>query len=192
VAAEFERHGAGVVDTDRIARALVAPGGAARAPILEAFGPQYLGADGEIDRRALREHVFYDAEARTQIESILHPMIRAEVERALSCVSTAYALLVVPLLVEHVGAYRPLFDRVLVVDCPAGLQLRRLMARDGIDDALAQRMLAAQSGRDERMRLADDVIDNGEGGADHIPARVAQLHAEYLKLAMIGREDALP
>ncbi len=191
MAAEFEGRGVSVVDADHIARRLVEPGGAARTAIVAAFGQACLGPEGELDRRALRERVFADEESRVRIEAILHPLIRAEAERALSSVSTAYALLVVPLLVEHVGEYRPLFDRVLVVDCPAGLQLRRLMVRDGIDDALARRMLAAQSGRDERLRLADDVIDNGEGGADRIPARVAQLHAEYLKLAIIGR-DALP
>lgn len=182
VAEAFACLGVDVIDTDALARALIEPGGAARAAVIAEFGALCLRPDGTIDRRALRAHVFVNAEARARLESILHPAIRTAAERALTAATSPYALLVVPLLVEHFEVYRPLFDRVLVVDCPPEIQHQRLLARDGIDAQFAQRMLAAQAERALRLRRADDVLDNTDA-LETIPAKVSRLHARYLALA---------
>jgi dephospho-CoA kinase len=181
VAALFSELGAAVIDTDLIARALVAPGQAALAEIRAAFGDTVIASDGTLDRAALRRAVFADAAARRRLEAILHPRIRREVEDALLAVRAPYALVVIPLLVET-GGYRELLDRVLVVDCPEAMQLARVMARSALTRDEAAAILAVQAGRLERLAVADDVIENS-GAADALPPLVAALHRKYLELS---------
>ncbi len=185
VAAVFARLGAAVIDTDAIARELTGPQGAALPAIIAAFGPGCLNAAGALDRAAMRARVFQDAQARRRIEAILHPLIRARVGEQLATVQAPYAVLVVPLLVEAWADYRPLVDRVLVVDCEEAEQIRRVMERDGIDADLARRMLAAQASRAQRLALADDVIDN-RGDPRALPRQVEALHSRYLELAAVA------
>ena len=182
VAAVFARLGAAVIDTDAIARELTGPQGAALTAIIAAFGPGCLNAAGALDRAAMRARVFQDAQARRRLEAILHPLIRARVGEQLATVQVPYAVLVVPLLVETWADYRHLVDRVLVVDCEEAEQIRRVMERDGIDADLAQRMLAAQASRAQRLALADDVIDN-RGDPRALARQVEALHNRYLELA---------
>ncbi len=172
--------GATIIDTDVIARDVVAPGEAGLAAVADAFGAGILGADGTLDRARLRKLVFADPAKRRQLEAILHPLIRARALAAAAAATGPYAVFVVPLLVET--DFRALVDRVLVVDCDPQTQIDRLTARDGIPVAEAQRMLAAQAGRDERLAAADDLIDNN-GNRDALRATVAALHAHYLELA---------
>ncbi len=181
VAALFSGLGVEVVDTDLIARELTAPDGAAMRAISQSFGDEYLLADGSLDRRRMREAVFNDPEARARLEAILHPRIRASARQRLHESSAPYVLLVVPLLVES-GSYHELADRVLVVDCDPGQQIERVVRRDGVTEAMANAMLAAQVGREQRLALADDVIDNRGDVAD-IEAEVLRLHEVYLRLA---------
>jgi dephospho-CoA kinase len=190
VAVRFAQLGAEVVDTDQIARALTGPSGAALPAIVQAFGSRCIGPDGGLDRAAMRVLVFADADARRRLEAILHPLILERVRERLSRCRAPYVVLVVPLLVEVWQDYRELVDRVLVVDCDEALQLRRVMLRDGIDEALARAMLAAQAGRQARLALADDVLDNG-GELDDLARRVRALHDRYLQLAKT-RRDSLP
>lgn len=190
VAAVFARLGAAVIDTDVIAHELTGPQGPALAAIVAAFGAGCLGADGGLDRAAMRALVFHDVQARRRLEAILHPMIRDQVRARLAAVQAPYAVLVVPLLVEAWADYRPLVDRVLVVDCEEAEQLRRVMARDGIDADLARRMLSAQAARARRLVLADDVIDN-RGDLAELARQVEALHGRYLDLAAL-RSDRLP
>ena len=124
-AARLAALGAGVVDTDRVAHALTAPGGAAMPALAAAFGPEIVQADGAMDRAAMRARVFADPQARQQLEAILHPMIRVQTEAELATCPGDYLVLVVPLLVET-GTYLPLADRVLVVDCPVDTQRQRV------------------------------------------------------------------
>lgn len=187
---QFARLGAEIIDTDQIARELTGPHGVALPAIVEAFGNSYMAADGSLDRVAMRRCVFADAEARRRLEAILHPLILEVVRERLSHSHAPYVVLVVPLLVEVWEDYRDLVDRVLVVDCDAALQLRRVMARDGIEEKLARAMLAAQSSRADRLDLADDVLDN-RAGWDELARQVETLHAQYLKLAKAHR-DSLP
>ena len=180
VADMFAHLGAVVIDTDQIAREVVMPGQPALGEIEAAFGPELLTADGTLDRRRMRELVFSEPERRHRLESILHPRIRARTLDIAQQADGPYQLLVVPLLLET--GFGDLVDRVLVVDCPEHEQRQRLLQRDGEDPAQAERMMAAQTSRQARLAVADDVIDNG-GPIDATRAQVEKLHRYYLQLA---------
>ncbi len=176
VANFFAELGAGVVDTDVIAREVVAPGEPGLANVRAEFGPGVISESGVLDRRALREVVFADPEKRSKLEAILHPLIRARTLEQLADLEAPYALVVVPLLLET--GFGALVDRVAVVDCPRGVQLERLVARDGISTAEAEAMLSAQADRETRLAHADDLIDNS-AGLESTRQRVQELHAQY-------------
>lgn len=177
----FAALGVPVIDTDVLARDLTAPGGAALDAIRAAFGSTVMQADGSLDRAALRRRVFADAGARRQLEAILHPRIRQEVELKLAALAGSYAFVVIPLLVET-GGYRDLLNRVLVVDCPEELQIARVVARSGLTPDEVKAILAAQASRAERLAAADDVIVNA-ASPDSLPAQVVTLHQHYQLLA---------
>ncbi|NTV95081.1 MAG: dephospho-CoA kinase [Thiobacillus sp.] len=181
VARLFADLGAEVIDTDVVARQLTAPGGQAMAPIRAAFGAGYVAADGSLERPRMRATVFADPEARRRLEAILHPMIRDKVAAALAGSTAPYVLLVVPLYLET-AAYGELADRVLVVDCAPAQQVARVARRDGLSEAMAAAMMAAQASREARLAEADDVIDNS-GAPDALAARVGVLHEAYLLAA---------
>lgn len=180
VANLFATHGVPVIDTDVIAREVVEPGQPALAAVVDAFGTGVLAADGRLDRPRLRERIFGDAEARRRLEAILHPAIRAEMERQSRAAGGSYQVLVIPLLVE--GGRRDHIDRVLVVDVPEATQIERLVRRDGVSRDQAEAALRAQASRDARLAFADDVIEN-TGDVAALETRVAKLHGEYLRLA---------
>lgn len=182
VACMLAELGAGIVDTDVIARALTGPGGAAMAAIAERFGARVVAPDGALDRAAMRARVFADPAARHDLEAILHPLIRAASLRLCDEVAGSYVVVVVPLLAEHLAAYRPMLDRVAVVDCDPEQQLARTAGRPGIDEAQARAIMAAQAGRAERLAIADDVIANLDG-LGPLRVRVEQLHRDYATLA---------
>jgi dephospho-CoA kinase len=188
VANLFAARGAALIDTDVIAREVVEPGQPALQAVVEAFGPGVLGPDGRLDRRRLRETIFADPAARRRLESILHPAIRAEMERqsraAAMARPDAYQLLVIPLLAE--GGRRDHVDRVLVVDAPEAVQVERLVARDVVTEEQARASLRAQATREARLAIADDVVHN-TGRLDELEAQVAALHARYLALAAAAR-----
>jgi dephospho-CoA kinase len=179
-AEEFARLGATVVDTDVIAHRLTAPGGAAVSAIRRAFGDDAILPSGAMDRERMRERVFADPAARRQLESLLHPMIRAESDREIAAAAGPYVVHVIPLLVES-GNYRARADRVLVVDCPEETQLSRVQARSGLTEPQARAILRAQASRAERLSAADDVIDNS-GTLDSLRRQVAELHTKYVAL----------
>lgn len=177
----FAALGVAVIDADRIARELVEPGQAALAEIVTTFGAAVLTGDGHLDRRALRNQIFVDAAARQRLESILHPRIRAEMKtRAIGAAGT-YAVLAIPLLAENPNAYA-WADRVLVVDVPRTMQIDRLMQRDGITAELAESMLSAQASREQRLAMADDIIDNS-GPLAALDDVVKTLHERYRTLS---------
>ena len=182
VTRRFQALGVEVVDADVAAREVVEPGQPALARIAERFGAGMLLADGRLDRRQLRERVFADAQARRDLEAITHPAIRARVKAQAQAAPGPYAVVAVPLLAEAGRAAYPWMARVLVVDAPESLQHDRLMRRDGVDEALAARMIAAQASRTVRLAIADDVILN-DGDPAHLDTAVAALHARYLAAA---------
>lgn len=179
----FAARGITVADADLLARAVVEPGEPALAAVIAHFGAGVLQADGRLDRAALRVRVFNDDEARRALEAILHPAIRARLQAICVAAPSPYAIAMVPLLAEGGGrAAYPWLHRILVVDAPAEVQRARLMQRDGIDAALAERMMAAQATRAERLAIADDIVVN-DGDLDHLVRAADALHARYLALA---------
>jgi dephospho-CoA kinase len=179
VAELFARHGAPVIDTDVIARQVVAPGRPALAEIARDFGSELLNASGELDRPRMRQRVFEDSDARRRLEAILHPRIRAAVREQLAATTAPYCLIVVPLLVET--GFDELIDRVLVVDAEERLQQERVGRRDNVSADAVRRTMAAQVTRAQRLARADDVIANNGTLAD-LERAVEQLHASYLAL----------
>lgn len=181
VADHLAHAGAALVDTDVLARNVTAPGSAGLAALIAHFGPSVCASDGSFDRRAMRARAFADPAARLQLEAILHPRIREAARAAVLAASAPYVVLAVPLLVES-GQQYAWVDRVLVVDADESAQRERLMARDHIDAQLAQRMLAAQATRAQRLALADDIVRNSAALRDL--ARQAECcHRRYLTLA---------
>ncbi|MBW8329904.1 MAG: dephospho-CoA kinase [Thiobacillus sp.] len=178
VAELFAALGVPVIDTDAIAHQLTVPSGTALAAIHAQFGDVVMQADGTLDRAALRRRIFSDKTARRQLEAILHPRIRQEVEQTLAALAAPYALIVIPLLVET-GGYREMLNRVLVVDCPEDVQIARVMARSGFTHDEVKAILAAQAGRAERLAAADDVIVN-MAAPEALRSQVATLHRRYL------------
>ena len=187
----FAQLGAGVVDTDSIAHDLTAAGGAALPAIRAAFGGDFFGAGGELNRPAMRERVFADPLARQRLEAILHPMIRAEATRQVLSAHSGYVVLVVPLLAEHLTDYRDLVDRIAVVDCDKSQQLQRILNRSELSRDQAEAMIAAQIGREARLGIADDIIDNRDD-LGVLAGHVATLHALYRRVGSVRTDPASP
>lgn len=179
----FAARGVPIIDSDEIARDIVAPHTAALAAIRDTFGAEILEPDGSLNRRALRAIVFDDAAARKRLEAITHPAIRAEMDRRSAQAVGPYQILAIPLLVE--GGRNDRVDRILVVDCPETAQIERVMHRDQIDGDAARAVLRAQATRTQRLEAADDVILN-DRALGTLGAQVDALHQRYLALAAAG------
>lgn len=183
VAALFAALGAGVVDTDAISRQLTGPGGAAIPAIREKFGDDFINEDGSLSRTVMRERVFNHPPARKQLEAIMHGRIQDAVMAALEAATEPYVLLVVPLLIE-VGSYRPILSRVLVVDCEEENQINRASIRAGMTPTAVRAIMAAQTDRKTRLRVADDVIENNADLAS-LETVVRQLDRQYRTMASV-------
>jgi dephospho-CoA kinase len=189
-AARFAELNIPVIDTDEIAHALTAPGGAAMNSIRNTFGLQMVNQDGALNRVAMRALVFTDAQAKEKLESILHPLIRSEclarIEGAMKAAPEAppYIMLAVPLLFEAMS-FRAMISRSLLVDCPVAIQIERVARRPGMSEAQAMRIVAVQIARPLRLQLADDVLVNS-ADPDAIDAPIRALDALYRSLAMGG------
>jgi dephospho-CoA kinase len=177
---EFARLGVTVVDTDLLAREVVVPGSPGLAEIVAHFGAAVLDGAGQLDRRQLRTRIFADPAERLVLEAITHPRIRELALAAVRQSQSSYTLVVVPLLAEK-GRYA-FIDRVLLIDVDPHVQLQRLQSRDALERQLAEKMIAAQATRQQRLAIADDVIDNSADLAT-LYARVALQHQRYLQLA---------
>lgn len=178
---EFARLGVPVIDTDIIAHNLVEPGQAALKEIENVFGSKIIDDSGRLKRQDLRALIFAEPGKRKKLEAILHPKIRREASEAVAKVTSAYCLLVIPLLVER--AMYPDVDRVLVVDVEPNTQVNRLMARDNCSRKQAEQALASQASREQRLTIADDILDNS-GSPEQARSAVFQLHQKYSKLAL--------
>ncbi|MDP2758833.1 MAG: dephospho-CoA kinase [Sideroxyarcus sp.] len=179
VARQLGELGARIIDTDEISHRLTARDGLALPAIRQAFGAEYITAEGALDRARMRQLVFGDAHARQRLQAILHPLILAEAKaQAAAPTSAPYTLAVVPLLFESEN-YRDWLQRVIVVDCPEAEQIRRTMLRSGLDEPAVRAIMAQQIERAARLRLADEIIRN-EGDPDTLKIQVAQLHQRLL------------
>ena len=177
----FAALGVSVVDTDAIAHELTAPGGAAMPGLVAAFGAEVAAVDGALERARMRRLVFADPAARERLEAILHPLIRTLSAERCRLALSPYVILAVPLLVES-GTYRERCDRIVAVDCPEGLQISRVMARNRLAEAEVRAIMATQASRGERLAVADDVITNDHDLAN-LEKQVGELHRKYLQLS---------
>lgn len=179
-AAQFDRLGVPVCDADAVARSVVARGSPALAAIAVEFGADSLTADGELDRPAMRRRVFADADARRRLEAITHPAIRREISAWRAAQTADYCVIEAAILFE--AGFDALTDRSLLIDADTETRIARLLARDGIDRELAERMIAAQMPSAERRARADDRIDNN-GSPEALAEAVQRLHLGYLDRA---------
>jgi dephospho-CoA kinase len=172
--------GAFVVDTDALAHALTAPGGAAIPAIAAAFGADLIAADGAMDRAQMHSLVFAQPGERQRLEAILHPMIasatRAQASRADAGQPVVFD---VPLLAES-GTWRARVDRVLIVDCSAATQVERVMQRSGWTAEAVERTIAQQASRAQRRAIADAVIVNERLTLAQLEAEVDALWAAWI------------
>ena len=183
VTRRFEALGVVVADADVAARAAVEAGSDGLAEVVAAFGDDVLDAQGGLDRAAMRRRVFAAADARRRLEAIVHPRVRALLRAQCEAAPGAYAIAAIPLLTEGGGreAY-PWLQRILLVDVPVEVQRARVMARDRVEAELAERMIAAQATRAQRLAIADDVIVN-DGPLDALDRQIAALDRRYRALA---------
>ncbi len=182
VADGFAQRGVDLVDADAISHSLTAANGAAMAQIRAAFGAGVVDPQGALDRGRLRELVFADDEERLRLEAILHPMIRKKTEDAIAVARSPYVMWVVPLLFESGGDGRSKADRILVVDCPEALQVKRVVARSRLKIEQVKAIMARQVSREVRLSKADDVIGN-DGSVDALQPDIERLHQRYLELS---------
>ena len=174
----FEQRGAPVIDADDVVRELTAPGSLLLKAVAERAGPEVLRDDGSLDRTLLRTRVFADAGLRRDLEALLHPAVRETIRTWFGRQEGPYAIAVVPLLIE--AGWQNDVDRILVVNCPGPLQRERLREHlPKMDNTQADAILAAQLSADERLKHADDVIENA-GGMDALAGAVDALHRKYM------------
>jgi dephospho-CoA kinase len=181
VSERFAELGVPVIDADLASRAVVEPGSPGLAQVVARFGTGIVNAGGELDRRALRNLIFDDPSARQALDGILHPLIRAQMEKQAAVAAGPYLVMAIPLLVEGGRAHERV-DRVLVVDVDEAQQLQRVQARDGSTPEQARAILASQASRAARLAVADDVLENSGTVAD-LRQAVDLLHERYLQLA---------
>ena len=182
VAGMLAARGAAVIDADAISRSVTAPGGRAIPPIVRAFGPDMVDAQGAMDRQAMRETVFQNPEAKKQLEAIIHPLVsQITGEQTQAAIQSGHRVLVfdVPLLVESGERWRRQVDRVLVVDCSTDTQRQRVMARNGLPAQDIDRIITQQASRAQRLACADVVIANESLNLLELEAQVSQVAADF-------------
>ena len=180
VARLFAEKNVPIIDTDQLARDLTQPESSALQEIVRLFGHDILLPNGALNRSKLRSIVFSDKNKRTQLEQVLHPLIRYETLRQIESAKSPYCIVVIPLLFETEA--NPLIQRVLVVDTPEELQLSRTIKRDHVSEQEVTAILNAQVSREKRLSLANDIIRNDGVFEDLVP-EVEKLHQRYLSLA---------
>lgn len=182
VAALLHTQGAAVIDADAISRSLTAPGGRAMSQIAQTFGPSMVDAQGAMDRQAMRDLVFRNAQAKQQLEAILHPLVgQITAEQAQAAVLSGHRVLVfdVPLLAESGERWRKQVDRVIVVDCDTATQKTRVMARSGLATEEVERIIGLQASRVQRLACADAVVFNQGLSMAELAPQVARLAADF-------------
>lgn len=189
VAALFQELGVQIIDSDAIAHRLTQVRGEAIPLIRGAFGDAYINADGALNRAKMRSLVFSHDDAKVRLEAILHPLILSQMmEEAETAAGVPYVILVIPLLFEFPG-FRALVHRTLVVDCPEETQIQRTMARSALSREEVRTIMARQISRADRLKLANDIIQN-EDSLEELRPRVLELHHLYLDCS--SRMGAFP
>lgn len=176
----FESQGITVIDADIVAREIVKPGQPSLQTIQQSFGDWVLLEDGNLNRRALREHIFQFPEARQTLEKITHPAIRQSIIQQLQQAESPYVILVSPLLFET--NQHELAHHTLLIDADEQIQLQRASQRDGQNEEQIRKIIAAQMSRTQKQQLANDTVLN-DGLLEHLHLQLKPLHLKYLQLA---------
>lgn len=174
-----------VVDADIIARQVVEEGSDGLKAITEHFGEEILSSDKTLDRSKLRALIFQDPEQKRWLDNLMHPLIRIEMQRQLAQVSSAYALLVIPLMVEN--NLQSLADKVIVVDVDEKTQIERTRLRDKVNTAQVKAIIESQANRQERLAIADYVIKNSTRNHKLLP-QIAELHQIFIEMCKTNRQ----
>lgn len=181
----FRALGVAIIDADQIAKDLVQPGQISLVEIAAKLGEEFLLKDGSLNRPLLKEKVFSNPELLERLEAILHPRVKAEINRQFMSLAalpegSRYIIADVPLLYEK--GYEALFDRIIVVDCLPEQQIARVKSRDGMDGKTINRIMKTQASREDRLGIATDVLDNTKN-KDTLLEQINALHLEFLALA---------
>lgn len=181
----FRALGVAIIDADQIAKDLVQPGQISLVEIAAKLGEEFLLKDGSLNRPLLKEKVFSNPELLERLEAILHPRVKAEINRQFMSLAalpegSPYIIADVPLLYEK--GYEALFDRIIVVDCLPEQQIARVKSRDGMDGKTINRIMKTQASREDRLGIATDVLDNTKN-KDTLLEQINALHLEFLALA---------
>lgn len=187
VANLFNKHfNIDIVDADIVAREVVALGSEGLKQITAHFGEAILLEDGTLNRSKLRELIFSDPKQKLWLNDLLHPMIRDKIDSDLSKVTSPYALLVAPLLIEN--HMQGMADRVLIVDVPVEVQIERTMNRDNVSREQVASILKSQASREQRLAVADDVIKNHTKNQELLP-QITDLHQKYLAISTVDGSE---
>lgn len=176
----FASLGIDVIDADVVAREVVQPGSTALQSIADYFGAEYIDDDGSLNRALLRRRIFSHKEDKDWLESLLHPLIATSIRRQLEDASSAYAILVSPLLLET--EQHKLCNRILLIDSPEALQISRTMSRDNNPREQVESIIANQASRSTRQKQADDIISN-DGTLKELFEKVELIHQSYMELS---------
>ena len=185
VANRFKQFDIPVIDADIITRKLVVPGSIALERIVKRFGEDIVDANQNLDRHKLRQIIFRNQTARRDLEEILHPMVRQEITKQLSRLSSPYVLVVVPLMVE--SGMVAMFDRVIVVDCEEAEQIKRVIKRDHCTKDEVNAIIQTQIPRNKRLAIATDIINN-TGDIGSLDGQVERMHYSFLSLVEKKRQ----
>lgn len=184
VAGFFQTWGATIIDADQISRDATAAGGLAIDSIEKAFGGQVITTERALDRAAMRELVFQDPQAKQNLESIIHPIVRAEMQRQALAAPGLYVVFDIPLLIEGLLRYQGFLNRICVVDCEEDTQIQRVTQRSGLSPEMVRQIMQNQASRAQRLAHADDVIHNGaQTSLENLQHQCQQLHNQWLVLA---------
>ncbi len=181
VANLFSDLGIEIIDADEIAHSITSKQGSAYNKIVKHFGEDVIGNDKELDRKKLRTMIFNNSELKRDLEQIIHPEVYAIINQKINASQEPYQIIVIPLLIET--GYQNFVDRVLVVDCSVETQLARLINRDNETMKNARKIIANQIERNQRLKFADDIIENEKKTSINVlKNKVLQLHETYLEL----------
>ena len=181
VANLFSDLGIKIIDADEIAHSITSKQGSAYNKIVKHFGEGVVGDDKKLDRKKLRTIIFNNSELKRDLEQIIHPEVYAIINQKINASQEPYQIIVIPLLIET--GYQNFVDRVLIVDCSMETQLARLINRDNETMKNAKKIIANQIERSERLKFADDIIENERKTSINVlKKKILQLHETYLEL----------
>ena len=182
----FSELGVPIIDADMISHKLVGKGKPALKYIKDVFGDGIINENGELDRNQMRNIIFNDQKSRKQLENILHPLIFNEIERVISKLINPYCIICIPLLLETKSENK--IDRILVIDIPEGMQIKRAVLRDNSNVMDINKIIDVQVSREERLKAADDIIVN-DGDMIKLRNKIYELNNEYTRLSAISKSN---